>query len=110
MKKTKWLYGWGDWVVEVGRDEIWIRQQLAQQENGVQCDLSLIDPSRTVWKVAMYKVCHCIYLILHLNHPWCSAEHRLHRTIGKLASPSSSEFVTKDRRGPQLEADRFSWQ
>jgi hypothetical protein len=55
-KKTKWLYGWGDWVVEVGRDEIWLRGQLAQQENGVQCDLSLLEPNKTVWKVAIYKV------------------------------------------------------
>ncbi|KAH8554128.1 hypothetical protein BGW37DRAFT_483561 [Umbelopsis sp. PMI_123] len=54
-KKTKWLYGWDDWVVEVGRDEIWLRGQLAQQENGVQCDLSLLEPNKTVWKVAIYK-------------------------------------------------------
>lgn len=55
-KKTKWLYGWGEWVVEVGRDEIWVRSQLQQHENGVQCDLSLIEPIKTVWKVAIYKV------------------------------------------------------
>jgi hypothetical protein len=60
-KKTKWLYGWGDWVVEVGRDEVWVRQQLAQQENVVQCDLSLLEPSRTVWKVAIYHVSHGFY-------------------------------------------------
>ncbi|KAJ2956562.1 hypothetical protein NQZ79_g7597 [Umbelopsis isabellina] len=54
-KKAKWLYGWGDWVVEVGRDEIWMRQQLIQQENGVQCDLSLLEPRKTVWKVAIHK-------------------------------------------------------
>ncbi|CAO3692213.1 unnamed protein product [Umbelopsis ramanniana] len=84
-KKTKWLYGWGEWVVEVGRDEVWVRQKLAQQENGVQCDLSLLEPSRTVWKVAIY----------HEN--W---HHRLAQNltlkIGEAPNWKTADFLSKD--------------
>ncbi|KAG0171118.1 hypothetical protein DFQ28_001571 [Apophysomyces sp. BC1034] len=54
-QKTKWVYGWGDYVVEVGRDEIWNLSLITHTDKKLPLDLGGTPPHRVIYKVSMYR-------------------------------------------------------
>ncbi|KAL0082157.1 hypothetical protein J3Q64DRAFT_1722020 [Phycomyces blakesleeanus] len=54
-QKTKWVYGWGKYVVEVGRDEIWDISRVNRSDLALPLDLGMTEPHRVFYKVSLYK-------------------------------------------------------
>lgn len=54
-QKTKWLYMWHDYVVEICKDEIWDINRVERTDRELPVDLAPIEPHRTLFKVSLYK-------------------------------------------------------
>lgn len=54
-QKTKWLYSWHDYVVEICQDEIWDMNRVERTDQELPLDLSPIEPHRSLFKVSLYK-------------------------------------------------------
>ncbi|KAI8393796.1 uncharacterized protein BYT42DRAFT_542000 [Radiomyces spectabilis] len=54
-QKTKWVYGWGEYIVEVGCDELWDLTRVEHNKAGLPLDLGQTEPHRTFYKVSIYK-------------------------------------------------------
>ncbi|KAI9019557.1 hypothetical protein CLU79DRAFT_757777 [Phycomyces nitens] len=54
-QKSKWVYGWGEYVVEVGRDEIWDISRIHRTDHALPLDLGMTEPHRAFYKVSLYK-------------------------------------------------------
>ncbi|CAO3667753.1 unnamed protein product [Rhizopus stolonifer] len=54
-QKTKWSYGWLDFVIEICKQELWDLTQIERENDDLDLDLSHIEPHRVLFKVSMYK-------------------------------------------------------
>ncbi|KAI9257045.1 hypothetical protein EDC94DRAFT_615126 [Helicostylum pulchrum] len=54
-QKTKWRYGWNDYVVEICKDEIWDMNRVERTDRELPVDLTPIIPHRSLYKVSLYK-------------------------------------------------------
>ncbi|KAF7724899.1 hypothetical protein EC973_000558 [Apophysomyces ossiformis] len=54
-QKTKWVYGYGENVIEIGRDEIWNLALIEHKDKKLPLDLSGTAPHRVFYKVSMYR-------------------------------------------------------
>ncbi|KAI9497694.1 hypothetical protein BDB00DRAFT_803640 [Zychaea mexicana] len=56
-QKTKWVYALDDWIIEVGRDEVWDIHQidLSDDRRDLPVNLSSFNPHRVILKFSIYR-------------------------------------------------------
>lgn len=54
-QKTKWLYHWRGYVIEICYDEVWDMNRVDRPDRELPVDLSHVEPHRTLYKVSLYK-------------------------------------------------------
>ncbi|KAI7849008.1 hypothetical protein BDC45DRAFT_521719 [Circinella umbellata] len=56
-KKTKWVYAMDDWILEVGRDDVWDVQRMNVSTDGrdLPVELKESDISRVIYKFSVYR-------------------------------------------------------
>ncbi|KAI7872469.1 hypothetical protein BDF14DRAFT_508799 [Spinellus fusiger] len=90
-QKTKWTYGWGDYVVEIGKDELWDISLIQRGESILPIDLGSVDPHRTLFKVAIYK------------EVWRNRfAENLFLKVGEAPSWTSNDFLATETEDVQL--------
>ncbi|KAK4513054.1 uncharacterized protein ATC70_000091 [Mucor velutinosus] len=54
-QKTKWLYSYKGYIIEICHDEIWNMNRVERTDYELPVDLTLVDPHRALYKVSLYK-------------------------------------------------------
>ncbi|OBZ91554.1 hypothetical protein A0J61_00364 [Choanephora cucurbitarum] len=54
-QKTKWLYSWRGYVVEICKDEIWDMMRIERKDRELPVDLTIYEPHRVLYKVSVYR-------------------------------------------------------
>ncbi|KAI8643273.1 hypothetical protein BD408DRAFT_415253 [Parasitella parasitica] len=54
-QKTKWLYSYKGFIIEVCQDDIWDMDRVERTDFELPVDLSLVEPHRSLLKVSLYK-------------------------------------------------------
>ncbi|KAF1805935.1 hypothetical protein V8B55DRAFT_1487132 [Mucor lusitanicus] len=54
-QKTKWLYSYKGYIIEVCHDEVWNMNRVERTDYALPVDLTLVKPHRALYKVSLYK-------------------------------------------------------
>ncbi|GAN00711.1 hypothetical protein MAM1_0002c00133 [Mucor ambiguus] len=54
-QKTKWLYSYKGYVIEICHDEVWDMNRVERTDYELPVDLTFVEPHRALYKVSLYK-------------------------------------------------------
>lgn len=54
-QKTRWLYSYKGYIIEICHDEVWSMNRVERTDYELPVDLTLVEPHRALYKVSLYK-------------------------------------------------------
>ncbi|KAI8373709.1 hypothetical protein BD560DRAFT_394104 [Blakeslea trispora] len=89
-QKTKWLYSWRGYVVEICKDEIWDMKRIERKDRELPVDLTIYEPHRVLYKVSLYR------------EAWVNRfAENLTLEIGEAPNWTPNDFLNTEEENPQ---------